>query len=252
MGKPVELEDKTNRIAKSGALTPSPDRLERTAVDWFGVELPKTRSKEYGSTTLPVRYLATKEHAHAKARAGLPLLVFLQTQDCDDDEKLIEYTRSCWQDEYVGVASRFFNCYRLSLDDMKPADRKIYSKGQPVILLIDGTGKTLKKLPGWNVTGKKLFKAMDGIVRKQWKKSLKSLMPKQAKILRELDEVHDELERLERTLAATKAHIKKHDCAPGRKRLKRTEKSIKECKARREKALAAEKKLYGFAEPASE
>lgn len=165
-----------------------------------------------------------------------------------DDERLIKYEAAVWNDERVGLAARLFNCYRISLDDMLlEADRKRFGKKGPNVVLIDSKGKTIKSFPGWRTTSSQVYGAMESLVNKTWKKRLGSLQPEIASILKELDELHAKLEKLKATLKSAEAHVKEHDCAPGRKRIKTTRAAIKDAEARLAKVLAKEKALLDFA-----
>lgn len=246
VGKPRALNPKGKRLKGSGTLAPSPDRLARTRVNWMGVELPSTKG-DYGKRVLPVEHLAKSEFAHRNATPARPLLVHFFTEDGKEDA-IVDYAQRLWRNDSVGLASRLFNCYRISIDDMdSAADRKRYGKRGPLILLLSPEGKKLATLPGWKVTERSLLTRMRAVVRSRWKQDLNRLLLKHAKLLAELDEVHRDLEKAKRTLVSTEEHVKVHNCAPGQKRLVRTKAEIKELEKRRAAAFAAERSLYAFA-----
>ena len=236
------------RLKKSGALPPSPERVLRTSVNWFGTGLPRSKDAEYGSRTLPVKLLSDKDHAHKEHRAGLPMMIYFAAEG-DDEEAFIELETKLWRDEHIGLASSVFNCYRISLDDIESEhDRNLYGD-EPQVVFISPSGRTVGKLSGWKISNKKLFKTMRSVARKQWKKDLKKILPKQAAILKTYDEVFDEIERERRALAKDEDHIKVHNCAPARKRIKKRKKAIADAEKRRVDAEKAEAKLFAFLQP---
>ncbi|MCA9319732.1 MAG: hypothetical protein KDB53_03305 [Planctomycetes bacterium] len=238
------------RLKGSGGLTPSPSRVQATSVDWFGTGLPFVEDDEYGRRVLPVEHLAQSPHRNAKHRDGLPLMIAF-TAYTDDIEKFADY-ESLWSDEHVGVVSRFFNCYRLALEDMDPEWRKRYGGDEPRVVFLDAKGQEISTLDGWNVDSKKLLRVMDGLVRQQWEVRMAPVFKQLADILATYDEVFDILERERRGLTWDLEHVKVHDCNPARRRIERRKESIAEAEARQKKAEADEAELFAMLAAKSE
>lgn len=122
--------------------------------------------------------------------AGLPSIVFLYTEL--DEEKALTFEDAVFADERVGLSSRFFNCIRISLDDIPSARiRKQYGAGKgPSILVLDADGKELKRHSGWKTTGARLYSTMSSVLRARSKISLASLLRKEGQLLKKIDEVY--------------------------------------------------------------
>ncbi|MAG32367.1 MAG: hypothetical protein CL908_15910 [Deltaproteobacteria bacterium] len=111
-------------------------------------------------------------------------------------EKLLAYEDRAFADDRVGLASRFFNCMRISLDEIPSASvRKQYgaTKG-PSILVLDPSGKELKRLTGWSTSGSKLYSSMASVLRSTRKMNLAALLRKENAFLKRLDDLYWKIE----------------------------------------------------------
>ncbi|MEE9392134.1 MAG: hypothetical protein V3W41_06485 [Planctomycetota bacterium] len=247
-GKPYRAGGKVKRLKNSGNLAQSPDRLMRTSVDFFAVELPKVNSQKYGAIWRDVEALAQKEFRHRHAQPDLPVLIYFSKEyEGADVDRELEFNSSLWRDEEVGIASKLFNCYRISLDDMESV-RHLgeYSKGVPWILILDQNGKRQAKLSGWSMTGTKLRKKMAKAVKVRWGENLKRILSKQAKLLLKFDQLDLEMRNLDATLASAKADVKNKRTAAAKKRVANAEKSIANAKVRKTQLLRSEAAVYAF------
>jgi hypothetical protein len=224
-------------------VTPSPAREARTNIAWIGAELPREKDAGYAARSLPVKALFTEEHKVEDLVLGRPAIVFFYSALDDDD--LMAFEAKVFGDERVAVGSRFFNCVRICLDDMRSAaDRKHYGKKSPSIHLMDPEGKLLKRFDGTRTTGHRLYKSMEAVIKRHYKANLFDLLRKEGEILKVLDETYWDLKTIEEDMKSTKAHLDEHNCAMGRKQLAELEADLKMVKKERDKALAAEKELF--------
>ena len=176
------------------ATTPSPTRTERVTVEWADADLPTAGEAGYGAGTLPLSHLVNEDHRPSRFVSGLPTIVFLYTEV--EEEKALTFEDSVFGDERVGLSSRFFNCIRISLDDIPSESvRKQYTSGKgPAIFVLDAEGKELKRLTGWKTSGARLYKTMSSVLKARSKISLASLLRKEGQFLKKIDEAYWKLE----------------------------------------------------------
>lgn len=216
--------------------------MARSSINWLGTDLARDREAGYATSSLPLSALLEKAHRPMGTREGLPSLFFFYS--ALDDEKLAKFEDKVFTDERVAIGSRFFNFFRVSVDDMRSkADRTRYGKGGVSVHLLDVDGKTYKVLKGWTLTGNKVFRAMESLVKARYKKRLGRILAKEGKILAVLDETHWKIEDLKFDLAEIKTHLEKHNCQRGRRLVKELTTKIDAQKKQREKALEKERAL---------
>ncbi|MSR75163.1 MAG: hypothetical protein EXS14_06825 [Planctomycetes bacterium] len=232
------------------ATTPSPERLTRVAIRWLSAELPAGGGGEYGATTLPLSALTEVGHRPGGFRAGLPLLVYFYS--ARNDDKLMSYEGTVFLDERVGFSSRFFNCLKISLDDIRDAGvRESYGGSAPTVVVLDGSGKELKRLKGWGTDAADVFKSLEVVFKEHTGKLLASVVEKEAKILQNLDRIHWDQEDLNAELKDTEDHLTKHDCERGRRELVELRVDMAKLTKEREKVIADEAKLLESLVPAA-
>jgi hypothetical protein len=159
----------------------------------------------------------------------------------EPDEKLEKRMFDSFE---VAVASRWFNCVRIYVDDIdSKAERERYAKVAPSIIFIDGSGKEVTRLAGTSISSPLVYGAMQKASAQDFKKPLTALVEKYSAFLKRFDKVQGQVSELEAQIADGLAHIAKHDCAPGRKQLKENEEEMKPLVAERDKLLEEEKGL---------
>lgn len=232
------------KVAGGGgtATTPSPERAQRVTVRWLPASLPMSAGGEYGESALPLATLASENQRVGGYRAGLPLLVYFYS--ARNDEKLLDFEGRVFYDERVGFSSRFFNCLRISLDEIRDAGvRKSYGGEEPALFVLDREGKQLKRLDGWRTESVELFKGMESAFKETTGKALAGLVEKEARILQNLDRIHWEVEDLKESIKDTETHLASHDCDRGRRELAESQADMAKLAAEKAKVLDEEAKL---------
>lgn len=225
--------------------TPSPARVQRTAIDWIGTDLPRGAAEGYASNqALPLSFLVADSHRHARAKAGRPSLVYFASTA--DDNKL-QIFESLFLDERLGVSARFFNTFRVSLDDLPRQDQKTYGDGSngPKFIILDAAGAEVTTLDGWKTNTSDLLKAMEPIVKATFAKDLRRVLEAENKILDTLDKTHYELEILAAQRKVVAARLAEKECQSCRKVLGKLEDKMSRSEKEREEAVALEAKLLG-------
>jgi hypothetical protein len=210
-------------------------------IQWLGARLPKSRGAGYGESALPLSALLQKEHRPAGMRDGFPTVIYFYTSKNDD--KLLQFDAKVFGDERVGVSSRFFNCVRISLDEMTDAEREQYGGSEPAVFVLDASGALAKKHLGWGTVGANLFKTLEVVFKDRYGLQLAGLLAKEGKILDTLDKVYWDLKDKETELSSVNEHLAKHDCERGRRELKEVQEEIAQLEQQRKKALEEEKAL---------
>jgi hypothetical protein len=229
----------------SGRTTPSPARLARTTMKWLGGDLPMKGGEGYAAQALPISSLLADEFRPAGAQADVPSIVYFAS--AADDKQLQRFEAQAFGDERIGVSSRFFNCFRFTLEDLPPAQQKLYGDGTegPKVLLLDKSGSVVKTFDGWKTDSSKIFRSMKVMVKVAYEKDLAGILPKEGKILDTLDKAHYELTILDAQRKVVAERLAKKECQSCRKVLGKLESKIEKMKAEREQALVDEKKLLG-------
>lgn len=229
----------------SGRTTPSPARLARTTIKWLGGELPAKGGDGYAAQALPLSSLIADEFRPAGARADVPSIVYFAS--AADDQALQRFEDQAFGDERIGVSSRFFNCFRFTLEDLSPAQQKLYGNGTegPKVVLLDKTGATVKTFDGWKTNSAKLYRSLAVMVEVAYEKDLGAILPAEGKILDTLDKAHYELLILDAQRKVVSERLDKKECQSCRKVLGKLDSKIEQMKAEREQALEDEKKILG-------
>lgn len=159
----------------------------------------------------------------------------------EPDEKL---EKRMFDNIDVAIASRWFHCVRIYVDDIESkGDREKYAKVVPTVIFLDASGREIRRLSGTGISGPNVFGAMQKASEQDFKKPLTALVKGYADFLKKFDKVQGDVSELEQAIVDGLAHIAKHDCAPGRKRLKEDEEAIKPLQVERDKLLEDEKSL---------
>ncbi len=213
--------------------------------------LPKAQGAGYGASSLPLSALFTDDYLPDLARKGIPSVVYFYTTK--DEAKFLKFEEAAFKDERLGVASRWFNFVKISLDHIPSAeDRKLYGGDAPAVLFLDAQGVVQKRLDGWKTDADDLLKLLDPTFRLHYGAPLGPFLTKLAKILDVLDRTHWSLEDLATDLKAAEEHLVSHDCDRGRREVKEIKDDSDKLRAERTKALEEEKKLLeGLKAPAS-
>lgn len=174
--------------------TPSPIRAQRISIAWSDSDLPNSDGEGYGSSVLPLSALVLEDHRPSGFRSGLPTLVYLFTEL--DEKKALAFEDKVFGDDRVSLSARFFNCVRISLDDIPSASlRKQYgARKGPSILILDVDGKELKRFAGWKTSGSKLYSTLGSVLKSHSKLSLASILRKENAFLKKIDALHWKIE----------------------------------------------------------
>ena len=193
----------------------------------------------YADSVLPLSALFDRSDlpgAEPNVRPGMIWFSKLET-----DEKL---EKRLFDNFDVAVASRWFNCVRIYVDDIESkADREKYAKIAPSIIFLDPSGKEVTRLAGTSVSSPQVYSAMQKASEPAYRKALTALVSQYGVFLKKFDKVQSKVADLEQQVADGLAHIAKHDCAPGRKQLKEDEEALKPLQVERDKLLEEEKVL---------
>ncbi len=217
---------------------------------WLPGELATGGGGEYGATVLPLSALTEEGHRPGGFRVGLPVLVYFYSGRNDD--KLMSYEGTVFLDERVGFSSRFFNCVKISLDDIRDAGvRESYGGVTPTVVVLDSAGKELKRLKGWDTDAADVFKGMEVAFKNHTGKLLAAVVEKEARILQSLDRIHWSMEDLKQEMKDTEDHLAKHDCERGRRELVETREDIAKLEKEREKVMAEEAEMLKPVVPTS-
>jgi hypothetical protein len=192
----------------------------------------------YGESLLPMSHLVVGEVLPYGARRGIPTVVYLST--ALDDEKFGAYEEKVFEDERVGVASRFFNCLRISLDrvDSKKIRRELGADRGPSILLLDAEGKTLGKKQGWGTTSEQLYRYMQRAMKRHYKINLATLLKKEGELLGKIDEAYWEIEDLKYEIGLLE---ERKDSKSAQRQIAKLRAEIEELEKKLEEVKAEEK-----------
>jgi hypothetical protein len=168
-----------------------------------------------------------------------PALVWFTS--LNPDEKAEKRLFDSWE---VAVASRYFTCVKIYADDIESkADRERYAKVVPTLILFDGAGREVTRVVGSGPSSPNVYSAMQKAAEPTFKKSLGSLVETYSAFLKRFDKVAGQVSQLEAEIIDDLDHTSKHDCAPGRKKLKEHQEEIKPLVVERDKLLDQEKSL---------
>jgi len=177
-----------------GGTTPSPVRTERTTVRWVDADLPQGGEAGYGEGYLPLSHLVSGDQSPFAFRKGMPTLVYLSSEL--DEKKALAFEDAVFADDRVALASHFFNCLRVSLDDA-PSERirKQYGSAKgPSLVFLDGAGKELKRFDGWRTSGVRVYTSMGSVLKATRKLKLTTVLRKENAFLKQLDELYWKIE----------------------------------------------------------
>lgn len=218
-------------------------------MDWIGTNLPQAGGAGYAESALPLSQLLAEGNRPAGTRAGLPAIVYFYS--VKNDDKLLEYESNVFGDERIGVGSRFFNCFRICLEDIRSAsDRKAYGDNEPTVIFLDATGVELARHGGWRVNSATIYRSMERTFDAHYRKDLGKILAKEAKVLEALDRAHWDAEELKTELQEAKEHLERHDCERGRRMVREVTAELAKLEEDRQKALEEEKKLFEIGAPA--
>lgn len=204
--------------------------------------LPKAQGAGYGASSLPLAALFSDEYLPDLARKGIPSIVYFYTTK--DEAKFLKFEEAAFKDERLGVASRWFNFVKISLDHIpSDADRKLYGGDAPAVLFLDAQGAVQKRLDGWKTDADDVIKLLDPAFRSHYGAPLGPVLAKLARILDILDRTHWSLQDLGTDLKAAEDHLVAHDCDRGRREVQEINADAEKLRAERAKALEEEKKL---------
>jgi hypothetical protein len=196
-------------------------------------QLARSSSAGYADTVLPLSAL------FEGAEETKPSIVWFTTLNADD--KLERRLFDSWE---VAVASRYFNCVKIYVDDIESkADRDRYAKVAPTIIVLDGSSHEVAKMAGSAPSSPVVYAAMQKASTPTFKKPLSALVETYGSFLKRFDKVQGQVAQLEGQIADDLDHTSKHDCAPGRKMLKEHQDEIKPLTVERDKLLEQEKTL---------
>jgi hypothetical protein len=157
------------------------------------------------------------------------------------DEKAEKRLFDNWD---VAVAARYFNCVKVYIEDIEnKAEREKYAKAGQVLVFLDDAGREVSRLTGSGVGASGVYASMQKAAAVDYKKPLTALVATYSDFLKKFDKVQGKVSNLEAEVAEDLAHIAKHDCAPGRKRLKESEEELKPAQAERDKLLEQEQRI---------
>jgi hypothetical protein len=192
----------------------------------------------YADSSLPLSALFDRSDISNEQELRPAVIWFSKLEP---DEKL---EKRLFDSMDVAVASRWFNCVRIYVDDIESkADREKYAKIAPSLIFLDGAGREVTRLAGTSVSSPVVYGAMQKAAAQDFKKPLGTLVEGYKGFLKKFDKVQSQVADLELAISDGVAHIAKHDCAPGRKQLKENEEEIKPLQAELEKLLVEEKGL---------
>ena len=113
------------------------------------------------------------------------------------------------------------HCIKIYADDIESkADRERYAKVVPTLILFDGAGREVTRVVGTGTSSPNVYSAMQKAAEPTFKKPLGSLVEIYSAFLKRFDKVAGQVSQLEAEIIDDLDHTAKHDCAPGRKKLK--------------------------------
>jgi hypothetical protein len=221
-----------------GGKVQATETAQRLQISWQVRQLPREYRDGYGATALPLAALFDRSDLPGK-REVKPAMVYFSRLTLDEKGE-----KRMFDSMEVAVAARWFDCVRIYVDDIEDkAAREEWSKSSSIIVFLDGSGKEVTRLAGNSVTASAVYSAMQKAAAPDFKNPLPAMVDKYSAFLRKFDKIQSKVTGLEADIQDDIAHIAKHDCAPGRRRLKENEDELKPLRNERDKLLEDEKVL---------
>lgn len=201
-------------------------------------QLPRSYRTGYEATALPLGALFDRSDLPG-TREVKPAVIWFSK--LETDEKL---EKKMFDSMEVAVSSRWFDCVRIYVDDIEnKAEREDYSKTLPLLVFLDGSGREVSRVGGSAASTSAVYASMQKAAHVDFKAPLTAMVDKYRAFLKKFDKVQAKVSDLESEIAADVEHIAKHDCAPGRRRLKENEAELKPLRVEHEKLLAEEQAI---------
>lgn len=209
-------------------------------IDWMATEWPTEYKDGYGDIPLPLSGLAEVQTGEKR-----PFIVFIDEERESEEED--EIVRSLFGSEDVVLASRGFNCFRMTAEDIPDRTlRKKYGKRTPAVYFFGADGKEIGK-----VTGKSKAKSIYSKMRKPFEKHYDVKLSKWVKnflgALVVMEKAEDDvankrnvLSALEERIAKKKKTTSKHkkDLAEAKQKVATAEKAFAKAETDIEKLLS--------------
>ncbi len=209
--------------------TRSTESMARLQIPWIWRELPMEERPGYDPIPLPLSALVTVAGEDAR-----PALVYFYAAE---DEKASEFEGKAFGDERIGVASRFFQCIRISSDEISDkAARRQFVPAVPAIHVLAADGRTVQTFSGAGTRAQAVLAAMNRAYAFHFTPALQSVVEAERTLLDRLDKVEAELKGIAEEMARAEA---KGDTA----KMKALEAEKTAAQAERDRILAEEERL---------
>lgn len=116
--------------------TRSPEVARFLNIAWRPISLPTAAGDRYGSSRIPL----TSYFQDALAGAERPAWVYIHAPE-KDPESTKELEEDIFGKDELLVASHFFDCYRISADELSEDERKSLAKRLPAFVLVGTDGR---------------------------------------------------------------------------------------------------------------
>jgi hypothetical protein len=195
-------------------------------INWVSTEWPTEYKDGYGDIPLPLSGLAETRSGEKR-----PFFVFIdEDREPEEEEDLIQ---TLFGLEDVVIASRAFNCFRLTAEDIPDRTlRKKYGKKTPALYFFTAEGKEIGK-----VSGKSKAKSVYSKMRKPFEAHYDAKLSKWVKSFLEgltvMEKAEDDVANMGRALSSIEERLAKKD--------KLTSKHKKDLADAKQKVAEAEK-----------
>lgn len=201
--------------------------------------MPRSVRAGYADTVLPLSALFDRSDLPGGSDDVRPAMIWFSKLEADP-----KIEKRFFDSMEVAIASRWFHCVRIYIDDIesKKERERLLDLG-PSVVFLDANGREVTRVVGAHASSPLIYSAMQKASAPDFKKPLTSLVEIYGAFLKRFDKVQGKVADLEFEIQDGQAHLMKHDCAPGRKRLKEDEEAMKPLVVERDKLLDEEKGL---------
>lgn len=171
-------------------------------IDWMATEWPTQYRDGYGEVPLPLSGLAEIESGEKR-----PFIVFIDKMREGEEED--EVVRKLFGIEDVVLASRGFNCFRLTAEDIPDRTlRKKYGKKTPAVYFFGADGKEIGKVAG-SAKAKSVYSKMRKPFEKHYDVKLSKWIKSFMKALVTMEKAEDDVANARKALSSVEERLAK-------------------------------------------
>lgn len=204
--------------------TRSPAVARTLEIDWKPAEWPTTWDEKYGERSLPIGSLLKLDD-----RKHYPAIVYIH--EVVEAEKQEELEADMFGDSDLILATRFFRCFSINIDDIQ--DKKLrerYAKKLPALIFVDGRGEETAIMQG-RIKPARMKSAMKKVFGDHFKGSMPKLMAAMNDLLDDLERAEDRMVDARKMLDETEDRMADRDGATADKKVEKKREDYEEARA---------------------